>query len=415
MHWPLIVASALSSVILAVWTQRAVAAQRNLPRIPNLLDPRWDSTNTPHPEEPESAGGPPVTRTLQPVPCITVIVPARNEAAAIEATLRSLLAQTIPLEILAVDDRSTDSTGVIMDRVAAEPPPPGKFLSVIHVDALPPGWLGKNHAMALAARQTGTPWLLFTDGDILFQPDTLERALHFAEADAADHIVLLPTLILKSAGEKMMGAAFQSLTLLAWRPWKVADPKASKESIGTGAFNFVRAEAYRAIGGFEAFPMEVLEDLRLGRELKHQGFRQRMVLGRDLIRLHWAAGAFGMVNNLTKNIYATFRFRPTLLLGAWLGLLVFCGVPLAGLFTPSALIRIFSILSLMMVALLYQQASRFYTRISLGWVLTFPIALVLVLYAMLRSMILTLRRGGVIWRGTFYPLHDLRRNLGRLR
>jgi len=400
MHWPLLIATALSSVILAVWTQRAVAAQRNLPRIPNLLDPRYD---------------PAPSTTSEVRPCLTVIVPARNEAAAIEATLRSLLAQTIPLEILAVDDRSSDSTGAIMDRVAAEPQPTGKFLSVIHIDSLPQGWLGKNHAMALAARQTGTPWLLFTDGDILFQPDTLERALRFAADDTADHIVLLPTLILKSAGEKMMAATFQSLTLLAWRPWKVADPKASKESIGTGAFNLVRAEAYRAIGGFEAFPMEVLEDLRLGREIKHRGFRQRMVLGRDLIRLHWASGAFGMVNNLTKNIYATFRFRPTLLLGAWLGLLVFCGVPLAGLFIASALIRIFSILSLLMVALLYQQASRFYTRISLVWVLTFPVAVVLVLYAMLRSMFLTLRRGGVVWRGTFYPLRDLRRNLGPLR
>jgi len=400
MHWPLLIATALSSVILAVWTQRAVAAQRNLPRIPNLLD----------------QGDPqPVPRTLHPVPSLTVIVPARNEAAAIEASLRSLLAQTIPLEILAVDDRSTDATGDFMDRVAAEPQPDGKFLSVIHVDALPAGWLGKNHAMALAARQTGTPWLLFTDGDILFQPDTLERALRFAEQDSADHVVLLPTLILKTAGEKMMAAAFQSLTLLAWRPWKVADPKASKESIGTGAFNFVRAEAYRAIGGFEAFPMEVLEDLRLGREIKHRGFRQRMVLGRDLIRLHWAPGAFGMVNNLTKNIYATFRFRFVLFFAAWLALLVFCGVPLAGLFAPSALIRIFSVLSLLMVALLYQQASRFYTRINLVWVLAFPVALGLVLYAMLRSMILTLTQGGVVWRGTFYSLRDLRRNLGPLR
>lgn len=432
MHWPL-VASILSGVIFLIWNQRAVTAQRHLPRIPNLLDSRITaslnsarSVNTPGTQETEPSGAQPapcnpqpvtsaVSCTLYPVPRITVIVPARNEAAAIEATLRSLLAQTIPLEILAVDDRSTDATRAIMDRLAAEPAPAGKFLSVIHIDTLPAGWMGKNHAMALAARQTGTPWLLFTDGDVLFQPDTLERALCFADDSGADHVVLLPTLILKTPGERMMAAVFQSLTLLAWRPWKVADPRAKRESIGMGAFNLVRAEAYRAAGGFEAFPMEILEDLRLGRELRHRGCRQRMVFGRDLIRLHWAAGAFGMVNNLTKNIYATFRFRPTLLLGAWLGLLVFCGVPLAGLFAPSALIRIFSLLSLLMVALLYQQASRFYTRIHLGWVLTFPIAVALVLYAMLRSMFLTLTRGGVVWRGTFYPLRDLRRNLGPLR
>jgi glycosyltransferase involved in cell wall biosynthesis len=401
MHWPFLIATTLSSVIFAVWTDRAVGAQRHLPRIPSLLDPRYDPR--PAPSMPEQR------------PQITVIVPARNEAASIQATLRSLLAQTLPLEILAVDDRSTDDTGALMDRVAADPAPNGKFLSVIHVGSLPPGWMGKNHAMALAARQSGTPWLLFTDGDVLFHPDTLARALRFADDSGADHIVLLPTLILKSPGERMMASVFQSLTLLAFRPWKISDPKATRESVGTGAFNFVRAEAYRAIGGFEKFPMEVLEDLRLGREIKHAGYRQHMVLGRDLIRLHWAAGAIGMVNNLTKNIYATFRFRPTVLLGAWLGLLIFCGVPLAGLFAPSALIRIVSILSLLMVALLYQQTSLFYTRINVAWVFTFPVALALVLYAMLRSMVLTLIRGGVVWRGTFYPLSELRRNLGPLR
>lgn len=400
MHWPLLIANLVSSVILAVWTQRAVAAQRCLPRIPRLLDARYD---------------PVPARSVEDRAQITVIVPARNESAAIEATLRSLLAQTIPLEILAVDDRSTDATGALMDRIAAEPMPRGKVLSVIHINSLPPGWMGKNHAMALAARQTGTQWLLFTDGDILFQPDTLERALRFAVEDSADHIVLLPTLILKTAGEKMMAAIFQSLTLLVWRPWKIADPKASKESIGTGAFNLVRDDVYRAIGGFEAFPMEILEDLRLGHEIKHHGYRQQMVFGRDLIRLHWAAGAIGMVNNLTKNIYATFRFKPILLLGAWLGLLIFCGVPLAGLLAPSSLIRITSLVSVLMIALLYQQASRFYTPVSVAWVFAFPIALALVLYAMLRSMILTLRQGGVVWRGTFYPLGELRRNLGPLR
>jgi glycosyltransferase involved in cell wall biosynthesis len=401
MHWTLLIATTLSGIILVIWTQRAVAAQRHLPRIPNLLDSRYDPV--------------PARSTSEARPQITVIVPARNEAAAIEDALRSLLSQSIPLEILAVDDRSTDATGAIMDRVAAGPLPGGKFLSVIHVTALPPGWMGKNHAMALAARQTGTPWLLFTDGDILFRPDTLERALLFADESAADHVVLLPTLILQSPGERMMAAIFQSLTLLAWRPWKIPDPKAKSESIGTGAFNLVRSEVYRAIGGFEKFPMEVLEDLRLGREIKHQGYRQHMVLGRDLIRLHWAAGAMGMVNNLTKNIYATFRFRPVLLLGAWLGLLILCGVPLAGLFAPSVVIRITSLLSVLMIALLYQQASRFYNRISPAWVFAFPVALALVLYAMLRSMSITLGTGGVTWRGTFYPLRELRRNLGPLR
>ena len=398
MHWFSLAALIVSWFIALVWTQRAFSATRNLPRIPDLL----------------RLSTPADTSKLSQVACLTVIVPARNEAAAIENTLRSLLAQTVPLVIFAVDDRSTDATGAIMDRVAAEPPPAGKSLAVIHIDSLPSGWMGKNHAMALAARQTATPWLLFTDGDVLFQADTVERALGYAEAHRVDHLVLMPTLILKTPGERMMDSIFQSFSLLGWRPWKIADPKAKHESIGMGAFNLVRGDVYRATGGFEAFPMEILEDLRLGHDIKNLGYRQHMVLGRDMIRLHWAAGALGMVHNLTKNIFATFRFRPMLLLGAWLGLLVLCGVPFAALFGSWA-VRAAGILSLLMIALLYRTAGRYYNRLSVGWVVTLPVSLVLVLYAMLRSMILTLARGGIVWRGTFYPLRELRRNLGELR
>jgi cellulose synthase/poly-beta-1,6-N-acetylglucosamine synthase-like glycosyltransferase len=398
MHWPFLLAATLSQLVLIVWTHRAIDAQRNLPRIPNLLESRYDPSTIPDTK-----------------PQVTVIVPARNEAAAIGATLRSLLNQTIPIEIFAVDDRSTDSTGAIMDQIAGEPSAPGKFLSVIHIDTLPPGWMGKNHAMALAARQSATEWLLFTDGDILFRPDTLERALHYAREEAVDHLVLMPTLILKNPGERMMSAVFQSLSLLAWRPWRIADPKAKRESIGMGAFNLVRSEVYRAIGGFEAQPLEVLEDLRLGYEIKRRGYKQHLVRGPQLIQLHWAAGAFGMVHNLTKNIFATFRFRIVLLLAAWLGLLIMCFTPFAGLFVTSWYIRAVSLLSLLMIALLYQLAGRYYNRVNAAYILTFPIAAALVLYAMLRSAIVTLVRQGVVWRGTLYPLRELRRHAGPLR
>jgi glycosyltransferase involved in cell wall biosynthesis len=400
MHVLYILAIILSWLIALTWTRVTLTALYHLPHIPNLLDPRYNTPSEPVPD--------PTT------PNITVIVPARNEAASIETTLRSLLAQTIPIDIVAIDDRSTDATGAIMDRLAAEPLLPGKSLTILHVDHLPDGWMGKTHAMALAARQTATPWLLFTDADILFRPDTLERALRFAHESNADHVALALTLILQSPGERLMTTVFGCFTLLSFRPWKTPDPAAKHDSVGVGGFNLIRASVYRAIGGFEALRMEVLEDLRLGFEVKHQGFRQQVVFGRDLIRVHWASGALGMTHNLTKNFFAMFRFRPAALIAGVIVLALLFFTPFAGLFAPWP-IRSASLVALAMIALAHSYSSRHFTGISILYVLTMPLGTALLLYALLRSMILTLVRQGVVWRGTFYPLRELRRHTGPLR
>lgn len=381
-------------VIALAWAVSTAIALRKLPGIPDLLDAKYGAA-------------------IADNPLIAVIVPARNEAVDIEATLRSLLAmEGVRLEILAVDDRSTDATGAIMDRMAAEASTQGKNLTALHVSELPAGWVGKTHAMALAARRATAPWLLFTDGDILFAKDSLLRAISFAESERADHMVVFPTLILKGFGERMMIAFFQGVSALFSRFWKIP-VEGAKESLGVGAFNLIRAEVYREIGGFESLRMEVLEDLRLGFEVKRRGFRQRVAFGRDLVRVRWVVGAAGMIRNITKNFFAAFRFRVGLTLVACAGLAAFCLGPFAAL-AGDWWMRGSTALVLLMLLLLYRYY-RQYTGIATWYAVTFPVAASLVLYAILRSMILTLVRGGVVWRGTLYPLSELRRNAGPLR
>lgn len=384
----------LAWVIALAWAMSTAMALRKLPGIPDLLDAKYAAS-------------------LAEVPLISVIVPARNEAADIEATLRSLLSiESVRVEIVAVDDRSTDASGAIMDRLATEADAEGKNLTVLHVSDLPAGWMGKTHAMAFAARCATAPWLLFTDGDVLLAEDCLLRAINFARSERADHVVVFPTLILKGFGERMMIAFFQGISALVSRFWRIP-VDGTKESLGVGAFNLIRAEVYREIGGFESLRMEVLEDLRLGFEVKRRGYRQRVAFGRDLVRVRWVVGAAGMVRNITKNFFAAFRFRVWLTLVSCAGLALICVGPFAAL-AGNWWMRASAAIVLLMLLLLYRYY-RQYTGIAAWYALTFPVAACVVLYAILRSMILTLSRGGVVWRGTLYPLAELRKNSGPLR
>jgi glycosyltransferase involved in cell wall biosynthesis len=377
-------------LIALTWLWKVIAAAYGLPRVPNLLLPEHNIA---------PAGS----------PSLTVIVPARNEAADIAATLRSLLAQDYPnLHIIAVDDRSTDQTGAIIDTITAQHP---EKLRSLHITELPTGWLGKTHAMALAARHAPTDYLLFTDADVLFHPTAIRIALANAVATRADHLVTTPTTIIKRWDEAAILSFIQTLSLWAARPWRIADPKAIRDAIGIGAFNLLRREAYQQVGGFESLRMEVIEDIGLARRIKSAGLAQRIVFGRGLVSLHWASGVGGLVKVMTKNLWAAFRFRISLALLGCLWLLVFCVAPAIALFFSPT--RIPAILTLVAVAYAYRLLSRRF-GLSTWNALFFPFSALIFIFTLLRSMLITLRQGGIIWRGTFYPLTELRKNAAPL-
>ena len=285
-HW-------IAGCLLAfAWFSRIVDAAIGMPKITDVTKPEWN-------RKPATATGD---------PRVTIIVPARDEEETIAETLRRLLTLDYDnFEIIAVNDRSTDRTGTIMASAAASPASLER-LRVIHIHELPEGWLGKTHAMWTAGEQATGDWLLFTDADVLFKPDSLRRVITYTESEKADHTVLFPQMIMKQPGEKMMIAFFQTLFMFGHRPWKVADPR-TKDHIGVGAFNLVRRSAYQAVGTYKALRMEVLDDMKLGKVIKAAGFRQRNVFGEDLISIRWAKGAMGVMRNLTKNFFAVLSFQ----------------------------------------------------------------------------------------------------------
>jgi glycosyltransferase involved in cell wall biosynthesis len=339
------------------------------------------------------------------MPSLAVIVPARNEEEHVAACLRSLLEQEYPnLRIIAVNDRSTDGTGRIMDELAAASP---ERLRVLHITELPPGWLGKTHGMSVAAELAGdAKWLLFTDADVVFRADCLRRALAYSVAEAADHLVVVPTMVIRRWDEAMLLGFLQIFGVWAARPWKMADPRAKRDAIGIGAFNMVRRGAYEQTGGFAALRMAIIEDIGLARRIKAAGFAQRIAFGPGLVSVHWASGAMGLVKVMTKNMFAAFNYRLVLAMAGCVWMIVFCIAPVTGLFFAG--LRGPSVIALMAILTIYWQYG-ITSKISMWNALLSPLAAMLLLYALLRSMVTTWRQGGVIWRGTFYPLEELRR------
>jgi hypothetical protein len=253
------------------------------------------------------------------------------------------------------------------------------------------------------------PWLLFTDGDVVFDTRALELSLRHALAEKADHLVLIMTLVLKSTAESAMLAAINALAQLSIRLWKVADPRA-KDFFGAGGFSLVRRDVYQRVGGMEALRMEVVEDLRLAWKIKRAGFAQRVAVGPCLARIRWLQGALGVVELTEKNGFAIYRYRLGLALFACLGLAVLAVWPLTALAAggwPAAA----GVLTYAAIALAYI-ANRRVTQVSPWTAVFFAPATCVVLFAFLRSVLLTLLRNGVEWRGTRYRLDELRRHSG---
>ena len=334
-----------------------------------------------------------------------MVVPARDEAADIRATLESLLAADYPtLEIVAIDDRSVDATGSIMEEYATRAP---ERLRVQHIRELPEGWLGKVWALEQGVRVSSGEWLLFTDADIVFAPSILRRAVAYAESERAAHLVVAPTPVVKTFGEGTVLGFFQVLGLWASRPWRVRDPKAKRDVIGIGAFNMLRRSALEAIGGLEPQRMTVLEDITLGRRIKRAGLPQRMAFAPGMVKVHWAAGAGGLVRVMTKNLFSGVNFRPVLLLLGVLWIVAFALAPVAGLFWRPTLLP--ALLVIACVWAMYWRMQRV-TLIRASYGLLFPMGALAFCWAMLRSMLAAWVRRGIVWRGTHYPLKELRRH-----
>ena len=230
-------------------------------------------------------------------PLLSIVVPARNEERAIEAAVRSLLAQDYPrFEVIVVEDRSTDRTADILRGLATD-----LRLRVVNGVELPEGWLGKPHALFQGSRAARGALLLFVDADVRYRSDAVSRAVGDLTAQRADFLVLFPRFELGSFWEEVLmpnlvcavffGPAF--LINFRWPRWFAA---------GGGAGNLVRRSAYDAVGGHETLRASVVDDVRLGYSVKQAGFRLRVTLANEHVAVRMYSGFREVWDGFTKNV-----------------------------------------------------------------------------------------------------------------
>ena len=335
-------------------------------------------------------------------PFVSIVVPARDEAAVLEPALRRMLALDYPnYEVIAIDDRSSDGTGEIMDRVAADEP----SCRVIHVTELPPGWLGKNHANMLGAKAARGEYLLFTDADVLFDRPVLRHAIAAMGQRKLDHLVLLTEMIKGGFWESVLMCYFILMFTIATKFTLARYRWAKNAYVGVGAFNLVRRAVYDAFGGHERLRMEIADDVMVGRLVKQAGFVHEALLGMPLVRVKWQTGVRGIVRGLEKNAFAGTRYSIAFAIFAVLAqLVVIVAPPVLAVTGPARLP--FAILGI--TTWLTLVASSWLSRYNPLVTLFYPVAAIIFCFTIARSMAITLKQGGVRWRDTFYPLKELR-------
>ena len=338
-------------------------------------------------------------------PLVSVIVAARDEGPNIERALGSLLAQAYDrLEIVAIDDRSTDDTGVVLERMAARDP----RIRVVHITKLPPHWLGKNHALHTGAALAGGEYLLFTDADIVFDQQAIGRAVAFMESRALDHLTLGPELDSPSTMLELVVTFFTLGFFLYYRPWHAPDPT-RQEHLGIGAFNMVKASLYRGFGGHSRIPLRPDDDIKLGRMVKLSGGRQMVAGGFGVIKVRWYSTVGELARGLRKNTFAGLNYSVPLAIGGVLVQIVGNIWPFVALFVTSGPLwwlnaAAATLMMVMFVAVAIGSGAN--PWLALGY----PIAAMVLVYIFVAAVWITLRRGGIEWRGTFYSLAELKSN-----
>ena len=341
------------------------------------------------------ASGPPSAAS------VTVVIPARNEAAGIAATVTSLLSQDHrgPLDIVLVDDHSTDGTADIA-RAAARALDAEARLAIIAARDLPPGWTGKLWAVSQGldrARVLAPDFVLLTDADITHAPDNVSTLVRRALADELDLVSLMVRLSTETLPEKALIPAFVFFFFMLYPPRSAADP-ASKSAAAAGGCMLVRPAALERIGGIAAIRGALIDDCALAAAIKGAGGRIRLDPSRTTTssRVYGSAGEIWSM--IARTAFTQLHYSILVLIGTVLGMgVTYLAPPLLALFATGAA-RWLGIGAWLAMAACFYPTLRLYDR-HWAWAFTLPTIALFYSAATIGSAVNYWRGRGGQWKG----------------
>jgi cellulose synthase/poly-beta-1,6-N-acetylglucosamine synthase-like glycosyltransferase len=334
-------------------------------------------------------------------PSVSIIVPARDEAASIREAVTSFCCQEYPdFEVIVIDDKSVDQTPEILNELSE------KYENLIHISGkeLPEGWLGKPHALEQGREVARGDWLLFVDADVVYGPSLLKRSVAYVLKEEADMLFVVPNFTTGGPLEAALisslyfvGAAVVPLFLVSRTRFKWA-------CAGGGVFNMVRRDALEAAGAFESLRDAVVDDIGLGCRVKAAGYKLTGAAAGDLIKIRMYEGGLETIRGFSKNTFPGFRTMPWLLLIPFIMGPIISFLPYVGVVSgyQEGKIIIPAAISLLLMHAVFAILAGFFRQ---PWYLTFlnPLREAGWMWILIRSMFLYYYRG-VEWRGRVYKL-----------
>jgi len=345
-------------------------------------------------------------RDLERFPKVSIVVPACNEGETIGPALKTLSALDYPdLELIVVNDRSTDQTGAVIDQAAALDP----RIIAVHNEELPEGWLGKVHALHLGQKASSGDWILFTDADVHLAPDALKRTVGYAQSEGLDHLPVCPDLSGRSALANGCIANFHMHLMFLVSPAAVYDPN-KPDGVGVGGFNLVRRATLEASHGFEWLRLEVADDFALGALLKAAGGRCQLVYGNAIAQVEWYPSMGAMIRGFEKNAYGILaHYSPLKAVVKLVAMGAPVVLPVAAL--PWTAWHPLGWVAALMPLTACWVVGWFMAR-RIGWpyhrFVLAPLTTPMLWFSLLNGLLKTWQRGGIDWRGTLYSIDELR-------